>query len=122
MYGSWADEILHQSGYWLRHVRDLGERHSEIRAKKCWSCGEKHICKHGAHLRQEFYSLVRLPKYQTFAALNAAHGTGEGCEICKPAVGSILASAWNDHILEKKHAPPQDTNDRILANIERDET
>ena len=83
---------------------------------------KNHVCEHFPFSRQELYSLVRLHKHQTFASLIAAHGTGDGCEICKPAVGSILASAWNDHILEKKHAPLQDTNDRFLANIQRDGT
>jgi nitrite reductase (NADH) large subunit len=83
---------------------------------------KNHVCEHFPYSRQELYSLVRLHKHQTFASLIAAHGTGDGCEICKPAVGSILASAWNEHILEKKHAPLQDTNDRFLANIQRDGT
>ena len=42
---------------------------------------------------------------------------GGGCEICRPAVASILASTWNDPILN--HQPIQDTNDRYLANIQR---
>src|SRR4029077_4413227 len=45
-----------------------------------------------------------------------------GCEICKPAVASILASAWNEHVMAPKHRPLQDTNDRFLANIQRDGT
>ena len=81
-----------------------------------------HVCEHFAFSRQELASLVRLGKLKTFDALLSAHGTGEGCEICKPAVGSILASTWNEHILEKKHAPLQDTNDRFLANMQRDGT
>ena len=81
-----------------------------------------HLCEHFAFSRQELASLVRLGKLKTFDALLAKHGTGEGCEICKPAVGSIMASTWNEHILEKKHAPLQDTNDRFLANMQRDGT
>lgn len=81
-----------------------------------------HVCEHFAYSRQELASLVRLGKLKTFDALLAKHGTGDGCEICKPAVGSILASTWNEHILEKKHAPLQDTNDRFLANMQRDGT
>ncbi|CAO3623322.1 unnamed protein product [Cunninghamella echinulata] len=42
-----------------------------------------------------------------------------GCEICKPTIASILASLWNDHILDPKLATLQDTNDRYLANIQR---
>ena len=42
-----------------------------------------------------------------------------GCEICKPAVASILASLWNEDILEPEHETLQDTNDRFLANMQR---
>jgi len=83
---------------------------------------KNHICEHFAHSRQELYHLVRLQKIKTFEDLIARHGKGLGCEICKPAVASILASTWNDHILEKPHAGLQDTNDRFLANIQRDGT
>ena len=33
-------------------------------------------------------------------AARAATASGRGCEICKPAVASILASAWNEHVLD----------------------
>ena len=46
-----------------------------------------------------------------------SHGRGHGCEICKPAVASILASLWNENVVE--HTTLQDTNDRFLANIQR---
>jgi len=42
-----------------------------------------------------------------------------GCEICKPAVGSILASLFNQHVLDANLHSLQDTNDRFLANIQR---
>ncbi len=79
-----------------------------------------HLCEHFAHSRQELYSLVRFGTIRSYDDLLAKHGRGAGCEICKPAVASILASAWNEHVLEKKHAVLQDTNDRFLANIQRD--
>jgi nitrite reductase (NADH) large subunit len=34
------------------------------------------------------------------------HGTGRGCEICKPAVASILASLGNGYILDGEQARP----------------
>jgi nitrite reductase (NADH) large subunit len=37
-------------------------------------------------------------------------------------VASILASTWNDYILQEEHATLQDTNDHFLANIQRDGT
>jgi nitrite reductase (NADH) large subunit len=81
-----------------------------------------HLCEHFPHSRQELYSLVRFHQHKTFGALLAQHGRGRGCEICKPAVASILASAWNEHVLKPKHRPLQDTNDRYMANIQRDGT
>ena len=33
-------------------------------------------------------------------AARRATARGRGCEICKPAVASILASAWNEHVLD----------------------
>ncbi|MCZ8499578.1 hypothetical protein O9929_23540 [Vibrio lentus] len=41
---------------------------------------------------------------------------------CKPAVGSILASYWNDYILEDQHIELQDTNDIYLGNMQKDGT
>jgi nitrite reductase (NADH) large subunit len=81
-----------------------------------------HLCEHFAHSRQELYHLVRFHRHKTFDALLARHGRGRGCEICKPTVASILASAWNEHVIAPKHRPLQDTNDRYLANIQRDGT
>ncbi|MBE9010138.1 nitrite reductase large subunit [Pseudanabaenaceae cyanobacterium LEGE 13415] len=83
---------------------------------------KNHLCEHFAYSRQELYHLVRSQKIYTFDQLLQQHGIGQGCEICKPAIGSILASAWNDYILEPTHAALQDTNDAFLANIQRDGT
>ena len=46
-------------------------------------------------------------------------GSGQGCEICKPAATSILASLWNESITDPDHHTLQDTNDRFLANMQR---
>jgi nitrite reductase (NADH) large subunit len=81
-----------------------------------------HLCEHFPHSRQELYHLIRFHKNKTFDAALAAHGKGRGCEICKPAIASILASAWNEHVMAPKHRPLQDTNDRFMANIQRDGT
>jgi nitrite reductase (NADH) large subunit len=83
---------------------------------------KNHLCEHFAYSRQDLYYLVRSHQIHTFDELLERHGTGYGCEICKPAVGSILASAWNDHILDGPHVGLQDTNDAFLANIQRDGT
>jgi nitrite reductase (NADH) large subunit len=81
-----------------------------------------HICEHFPHSRQELYHLVRVGKMKTFDDLLAKHGKGRGCDICKPAVGSILASCWNEHVLQPRHARLQDTNDYYLANLQKDGT
>jgi nitrite reductase (NADH) large subunit len=83
---------------------------------------KNHLCEHFHFSRQDLYQLVRVEKIQTFNELLAKHGQGQGCEICKPAVASILASAWNDYILNSAHAGLQDTNDAFLANIQKDGT
>jgi nitrite reductase (NADH) large subunit len=80
------------------------------------------ICEHFPYTRQELFSLVRVHRLQTFGELLEGWGTGAGCEICKPAVASVLASLWNDYILEDDHASLQDTNDRFLANFQKDGT
>ncbi|WP_206668703.1 nitrite reductase large subunit NirB [Lacisediminimonas profundi] len=83
---------------------------------------KKDICEHFAFSRQELYHLVRVGEIRTFRDLVAKHGKGLGCEICKPAAASIFASVWNEHVLERQHLPLQDTNDRFLANIQKDGT
>ena len=75
------------------------------------------LCEHFALTRQELFQIVKVKGIKTFNELIAHHGTGLGCEVCKPAVASILASLWNEVIVE--HTTIQDTNDRFLANIQR---
>ncbi len=45
-----------------------------------------------------------------------------GCDICKPAVGSILASCWNQPIMDPSLVPLQDTNDTFMANMQKNGT
>jgi len=80
------------------------------------------ICEHFAYTRQDLFNLIRVEQIKTFADLLHKHGKGNGCEICKPAVANILASQWNEHILEKPHLGLQDTNDTFLANMQKDGT
>lgn len=81
---------------------------------------ENHLCEHFPHSRQELLRIAQVKGIRTFNQLIAEYGQGQGCEICKPAVASIFASLWNEHILEPAHATLQDSNDRFLANIQRD--
>lgn len=83
---------------------------------------KKDICEHFAYSRQELFHLVKVGKIKTFADLLAQHGKGLGCEVCKPAAASILASVWNDFVLTKDHVSLQDTNDTYLANMQKDGT
>jgi nitrite reductase (NADH) large subunit len=80
------------------------------------------LCEHFPYTRQEIYHLVRVGEIKSFDELLEKHGSGHGCEICKPTAASILASCWNDYILEPKHASLQDTNDRFLANMQKNGT
>ncbi|MFL5439252.1 MAG: nitrite reductase large subunit NirB [Myxococcales bacterium] len=90
--------------------------------KKAGKAVSKHLCEHFPHSRQELYHLVRVHRIRSFDDLIARHGRGAGCEICKPAVASIFASTWNEHVLDDERVGLQDTNDRFLANIQRDGT
>ncbi|MDQ6840437.1 MAG: nitrite reductase large subunit NirB, partial [Actinomycetota bacterium] len=80
------------------------------------------LCEHFSYSRQELFDIVRIHHIDTFSELLAAHGTGRGCEICKPAVASMLASLGNGYILKAEQAALQDTNDHFLANLQRDGT
>ena len=80
------------------------------------------ICEHFKHTRQDLFTIVQSTQIKSFDELIEKHGTGTGCEICKPAVASIMASLWNDHILEPEHIGLQDTNDTFMANMQKDGT
>lgn len=94
----------------------------KLELKKAGVAVSNHLCEHFPYSRQELAHLVRIHELHTFDDVVARHGSGEGCEVCKPALGSILASTWNEYVLKKEHVGLQDTNDRYLANIQRDGT
>ncbi len=81
-----------------------------------------HICEHFAFSRRELADIVRVKKFKYFAELLEYCGTGLGCDICKPAVASILASYNNEYILKDAHMGLQDTNDIFLGNMQKDGT
>ena len=80
------------------------------------------ICEHFAYSRVELADIIRVKKIETFDELLQSHGTGLGCEICKPAIGSILASYWNEYVLSDNLVGLQDTNDIYLGNMQKDGT
>ncbi len=94
----------------------------KIELRKAGVTVTNHLCEHFKHSRQELFHLVKVHQVKSFEDLLQRHGQGRGCEICKPAVASILASTWNEHILDNGRVGLQDTNDRFLANIQRDGT
>lgn len=79
------------------------------------------LCEHFDYTRQELFDLVKIKGYKTYDDVLDHLGKGDGCEVCKPAVASIIASLWNEMILEK-NATVQDSNDRFLANIQKNGT
>jgi nitrite reductase (NADH) large subunit len=77
------------------------------------------LCEHFNFSRQELYDLVKLKELKTYDEVLNTLGQGDGCELCKPPVASILASLWNEMILKKGNDTAQDSNDRYLANIQK---
>ena len=82
----------------------------------------KAMCEHFNLTRQEMFHLIKVESIKNFDDLIGKHGSGRGCDICKPTAGSILASLWNDYVLEEKHVGLQDTNDTFLANMQKNGT
>ena len=84
---------------------------------------DKSLCEHFAYTRQELYALVRVEGIISFDEMLAKHGRGHtGCDICKPAMGSILASCWNQPIMDPSLVHLQDTNDTFMANMQKNGT
>ncbi|SDE51253.1 nitrite reductase large subunit NirB [Auraticoccus monumenti] len=78
------------------------------------------LCEHFEQTRAELYEIVRVTRLTTFSEIISRHGRGRGCDICKPVVASILASQGNGHILSGEQSALQDTNDHVLANLQKD--
>ncbi|EJF58500.1 nitrite reductase [Dichomitus squalens LYAD-421 SS1] len=93
--------------------------------KKAGIAVSNNLCPHFAMSRVDLFNVVKIKKLKTMTEIMAAVGVkpdSVGCETCKPAVGSILSSLWNEHIFDPAHNSNQDTNDRFLANIQRNGT
>ncbi len=78
-----------------------------------------HMCEHFPYSRTELFAIIKAKQLKTFAETIGQYGSGNGCEVCKPAVTSILAALWNETISDPAHHTLQDTNDRFLANMQR---
>ncbi|WP_394552373.1 nitrite reductase large subunit NirB [Agromyces sp. MMS24-JH15] len=134
--GSIRDAIAHEDG-----CTELGTLKACTRAgTQCGSCvplvkklleGELRksgiavstaLCEHIPMSRQELFESVRVLQLTSFDDIIARLGTGRGCDICKPVIGSILASQHNGYILDSGRGTLQDTNDRAMANMQKDGT
>ncbi|MGW3727186.1 nitrite reductase large subunit NirB [Streptomyces sp. NPDC000851] len=90
---------------------------------------DKGLCGCFSQTREELYEIVlalRITSYQDLLDRHGREGArgGDGCEICKPAVASIIASlaptiGANGYVLEGEQAALQDTNDHFLANLQK---
>ncbi|KAK5944308.1 hypothetical protein PMZ80_003589 [Knufia obscura] len=84
-----------------------------------------HLCPHFKYSRADLYNITYVKKLQSFTEVMKECGSDPeslGCEVCKPAVGSILASMFNRHVMDKPLHGLQDTNDKFLGNIQRNGT
>ncbi|KAI1195748.1 nitrite reductase [Nemania serpens] len=94
-------------------MRDLG---AEVK---------NYVCAHFDYSRADLYHIIMVKRLTTLAEVMREAGNdagSEGCEACKPAVGSILASLWNKHVMSRPLHGLQETNDRYLGNIQRNGT
>ncbi|MFF5722564.1 nitrite reductase large subunit NirB [[Kitasatospora] papulosa] len=90
---------------------------------------DRGLCGCFEYTRSELYEIVRTLGVTTYAGLLDSHGResargGDGCEVCKPTVGSIIASlaptvGASGYVLDGEQAALQDTNDHFLANLQR---
>lgn len=75
------------------------------------------ICEHFPYSRRELFDLVKIKGIQTYDEALDTIGHGDGCELCKPALASVFATVYNETAVRQETI--QDTNDRFLANIQR---
>ena len=80
------------------------------------------LCEHFAMSRAQLFDVVRVTELRTFSDIVGKHGRGRGCDVCKPVVASILASLGSGHLLDGENAALQDTNDHVMANLQKDGT
>lgn len=82
----------------------------------------KALCEHIELSRQELFDAIRVVELTSFEEIMAKYGTGAGCDICKPTIANILASQNSAYVLDAGRGTLQDTNDRALANMQKDGT
>ncbi|WP_350349658.1 nitrite reductase large subunit NirB [Agromyces sp. G08B096] len=80
------------------------------------------LCEHFELSRQELFESVRVLGLTSFDEILTRFGRGLGCDVCKPAIASILATQHGAYILDAGRGTLQDTNDRAMANMQKDGT
>lgn len=78
------------------------------------------ICEHFNYTRQELFDLIKINHTAGYNEALNQFGKGHGCEVCKPVMASIFASIFME--TANKQIAIQDSNDRFLANIQRNGT
>jgi nitrite reductase (NADH) large subunit len=78
------------------------------------------LCEHFELSRAELFDVIRVRELRTFSAVLAEYGRGRGCDVCKPVIASVLASLGAGHVLDGENAALQDTNDHVMANLQKD--
>ncbi|MFJ6279464.1 nitrite reductase large subunit NirB [Arthrobacter subterraneus] len=86
----------------------------------------KALCEHITMSRPELFEAVRVLELDSFEGIIERFGVPEagmlGCDICKPVIASILASQRAEYVLDGGRGILQDTNDRALANMQKNGT
>ncbi|WP_061965230.1 nitrite reductase large subunit NirB [Demequina aurantiaca] len=80
------------------------------------------LCEHFEFSRAQLFDAIQVSELRTFSEIIERFGKGRGCDVCKPTIGSVLASLHNEHVLAEDRAALQDTNDRVMANMQKDGT
>ncbi|MFC7374697.1 MULTISPECIES: nitrite reductase large subunit NirB [unclassified Brachybacterium] len=78
------------------------------------------MCEHFEMSRRQLFDAVHVSGLDTFSAIIERFGTGRGCDTCKPAIASILSVLTGKHVLDGENATLQDTNDHVMANMQKD--
>ncbi len=78
------------------------------------------LCEHFELSRAEIFEVVRVRGIRTWSQLLADYGRGRGCDICKPVAASVFASLTGSYVLDGEQGTLQDTNDHMLANLQKD--
>src|SRR5215207_1746071 len=94
----------------------------EAELKKSGVTPSRALCEHFELSRQDLFESVRVLELTSFDEIIARLGTGRGCDVCKPVLGSILATQHGSYILDGGRGGLQDTNDRAMANMQKDGT